>query len=279
MQHRPSPPFHTHMAHPQLAHPPQHHHHLQNNQQHHDDFSRQQHAAVFQSMEMMRAMNMSNRAAFAHMFSAPTPAAISTMHGHPQMIPMQRPQQNKTDGRKTAFTSNNRSFSSIVKNIAPDPYGTRYTGGEERKITAAQITQSIPADASSIFHILDRRINFDAFPEDASFYSLLRAWVQDDPYRYIPPTDTLMVKVKSGGGENVETSSITYPAKKIEKAGADLPKCDVVHLTKTRYISVQTLNDETIRRCKKHRTKKRKQQSKKLACAAAKLRERGFKGF
>ncbi len=49
--------------------------------------------------------------------------------------------------------------------------------------TAAQITAAIPSDASSIFHIFDRRVDFDALPGNASNYSLLRRWVQDDPYR------------------------------------------------------------------------------------------------
>ena len=49
--------------------------------------------------------------------------------------------------------------------------------------TAAQISASIPSNASSIFHILDRRIDFDSLPQDTSFYALMRCWVQDDPYR------------------------------------------------------------------------------------------------
>jgi hypothetical protein len=37
--------------------------------------------------------------------------------------------------------------------------------------------------SSSIVRIYDRRINLNDFPTDASLYSLLRAWIQDDPYR------------------------------------------------------------------------------------------------
>ncbi|CAM9572001.1 unnamed protein product [Chrysoparadoxa australica] len=35
------------------------------------------------------------------------------------------------------------------------------------------------------FSVLDRRLNLDAFRPDASLYSLLRSWVQDDPSRPI----------------------------------------------------------------------------------------------
>ena len=49
--------------------------------------------------------------------------------------------------------------------------------------TAEMISRSIPSNASAVFHIFDRRVNLDSHKADASFYSLLRSWVQDDPYR------------------------------------------------------------------------------------------------
>lgn len=49
--------------------------------------------------------------------------------------------------------------------------------------TAKEIQDNIPSNASSCFHIMDRRIDFDSLTEDASCYELLRAWVKDDPYR------------------------------------------------------------------------------------------------
>mmetsp|Transcript_23940 Transcript_23940/g.36218 ORF Transcript_23940/g.36218 Transcript_23940/m.36218 type:complete len:661 (+) Transcript_23940:7-1989(+) len=55
------------------------------------------------------------------------------------------------------------------------------------KATKTQIENAIPDEASSCFFILDRRINLDAFNDKVSSYSLLRAWVKDDPHRYIPP--------------------------------------------------------------------------------------------
>jgi hypothetical protein len=56
-------------------------------------------------------------------------------------------------------------------------------------MTPNQIQQAIPENTSSVFHILDRRVNLDASSsKDANImYSLLRSWVQDDPDRLIPP--------------------------------------------------------------------------------------------
>jgi hypothetical protein len=52
--------------------------------------------------------------------------------------------------------------------------------------TAKEIQDNIPSNASSIFHIMDRRIDFDSLTEDATCYELLRAWVKDDPHRVLP---------------------------------------------------------------------------------------------
>jgi hypothetical protein len=107
---------------------------------------------------------------------------------------------------------------------------------------AEQIQKAIPRDASSFFHILDRRINFDAFDENASFYSLLRAWVKDDPYRYIPPTGANLLEYvtpqsqqrtyrkeeKKAGDNRVndstvkQTSGTSAPADKKKPATIDL---------------------------------------------------------
>lgn len=39
----------------------------------------------------------------------------------------------------------------------------------------------VPVDKPGVVRVLDRRINSYAFDEKISLYSLLRAWVQDDP--------------------------------------------------------------------------------------------------
>lgn len=40
-------------------------------------------------------------------------------------------------------------------------------------------------DKPGVIRIYDRRINIKELNEDASLYSLLRAWVQDDPERFV----------------------------------------------------------------------------------------------
>lgn len=74
------------------------------------------------------------------------------------------------------------------------PYANQST-----PFSAEEIQNAIPKDASSVFHIMDRRINLDAFEVDETsvdakvpIYSLLRAWVQDDPYRQIPPPPIIL---------------------------------------------------------------------------------------
>lgn len=62
------------------------------------------------------------------------------------------------------------------------------------QVTKEHIRKAIPKEASAIFHILDRRVNFDAHEEDATMYSLLRSWVQDDPFRYVPPAGSNLLE-------------------------------------------------------------------------------------
>ena len=71
--------------------------------------------------------------------------------------------------------------------LAPPPARARTNSHTPISISTKDISQAIPKNASCVFHVLDRRVNFDAHPSDASMYSLLRSWVQDDPYRQIPP--------------------------------------------------------------------------------------------
>ena len=51
-----------------------------------------------------------------------------------------------------------------------------------------EIAAAVPPNASSVFHVLDRRIDLDEVTrgdQGGSLYGLLRAWVQDDPSRRI----------------------------------------------------------------------------------------------
>ena len=87
--------------------------------------------------------------------------------------------------------------SSPIGSWSPVDYYVEPTLYNHTAVTPKDIEKAIPKDASSFFHIIDRRINLDAFEEDASLYSLLRAWVQDDPYRYTPPVGSNLLEYVS----------------------------------------------------------------------------------
>jgi hypothetical protein len=97
------------------------------------------------------------------------------------------PKQSKQPPVRSAssFTSK-RKRNSALATTRLRPF---YVREEELvQMTTNQIEQAIPENASSVFHVLDRRVNLDAsFSKDANMYSLLRSWVQDDPDRQIPP--------------------------------------------------------------------------------------------
>jgi hypothetical protein len=80
---------------------------------------------------------------------------------------------------------NNNLSSSYNYSAYPSRY--RYHPREPNTLPSAQtIAKSIPNDASSIFHILDRRIDMDEVDDNPSYYELMRKWVRDDPYRQEP---------------------------------------------------------------------------------------------
>ena len=64
------------------------------------------------------------------------------------------------------------------------------------RATTAEIEESIPNAASSVFHVFDRRVNLDRHGPNDTNYALLRSWVRDDPFRHspddaaVPPTST-----------------------------------------------------------------------------------------
>ena len=96
-------------------------------------------------------------------------------------LPLQRKLYNKRKaGRHSTKYFNTNAFQPTV------PQSRHHNHSIPILPSAPQISASIPKNASSIFHIWDRRIDFDSFGEDASLYSRLRSWVQDDPYRRGP---------------------------------------------------------------------------------------------
>jgi hypothetical protein len=110
-------------------------------------------------------------------------SVISSLSSKEVVPPPASPSAGPKSFPMTGFDSSSGGGGGSNSAVA-NPYGP---GGGATRLTAEQVVDAIPENASSIFHILDRRVNLDAHPPDVSFYSLLRAWVQDDPYRQIPP--------------------------------------------------------------------------------------------
>jgi hypothetical protein len=75
------------------------------------------------------------------------------------------------------------SVSAKAQDVSNERASISHHALSKRSITQSQIEDAIPEDASNIFWIFGRRVNLDAHEEDASLYSLLRSWAQDDPFR------------------------------------------------------------------------------------------------
>jgi hypothetical protein len=83
--------------------------------------------------------------------------------------------------------------------------------------TVQQIVEAMPTSASCVAHVLDRRIHLDQFqnpPENVTLYQLLRAWVQDDPYRYPPSTTTLDPPILPSSSPPTTTGNHQHPSSK-----------------------------------------------------------------
>lgn len=82
----------------------------------------------------------------------------------------------ETVGKSSATTSN----SAVIHSKPNQPTTSN--------ATVEQIERALPNAASCVFHVFDRRVNLEAYNADTvTNYALLRAWVQDDPYRYLGP--------------------------------------------------------------------------------------------
>jgi hypothetical protein len=109
---------------------------------------------------------------------------------HPPKQQPNRPslleQSRQPSARPSSSTNGKRKRNSSLATTRLSPFYVREGGLSQ--MTPNQIQQAIPENASSVFHVLDRRVNLDASSsKDANMYCLLRSWVQDDPDRQIPP--------------------------------------------------------------------------------------------
>jgi hypothetical protein len=173
------------------------------------------------------------------------------------------PRQAQPSVRPSASTNTAANTARMVTYSAYPP--TKFPSVEE-------IEASIPADASSIFHIMDRRINFDNYTKDASFYSLLRGWVQDDPYRCNP----LMNGQLLTGGDCVHvddghTSSVERPKKRRRVEPVDVLALLQKQQGNTEHPTLLELRNEHVARAKKIHAEARKLDQLKMASARESL--------
>ena len=145
------------------------------------------------------------------------PAAPSHHYTHPSQHDVardNRSQQSATGSpQKRSYPTGPTAAVKPIRRLAKiRPYAN-----QNLPVMAHEIRNAIPKDASSVFHVLDRRVNLDSLDAaegatnkdvNVPIYSLLRAWVQDDPYRQIPPSFSTLLAVHHG-----EDSAVTVTSK------------------------------------------------------------------
>lgn len=102
---------------------------------------------------------------------------------------LQDPQWRRYVQQPGSSTSNSSSNSQNKNNNAGNANSNKPNQPIRTKsrATVEEIEAAIPSAASCVFHIFDRRVNLDQYDGASSTnYELLRAWVQDDPYRVRP---------------------------------------------------------------------------------------------
>jgi len=160
----------------------------------------------------------------------------------------------------------------------PRPLSTH--GSSDRQplqVTKEIIQDAIPEDASCIVHVMDRRVNFDACSSDVSYYSLLRSWVQDDPYRQIPPS-----------GSNI-LECVSLPSDKRAQQSPSIPKKRRLEVTETCNVfsdmevqepdsapSMVSLRDELVVKSKRLKRAKRREDKAWMKASRERLKSIGI---
>eukprot|EP00797_Seminavis_robusta_P018697 Sro2801_g337400.2 (189) ;mRNA; r:5856-6422 len=172
-------------------------------------------------------------------------------------------------------------------------------------VSSQEIFAAIPREASSYFHIMDRRVNLDAFAHNNTdkrsdfaaipVYSLLRAWVQDDPCRQVPkhqvlddwhlPLTTTTTTTTIGSRKRVHEEIIVASTKKDDEESTAKKK--KVTLDITGYIaasnnavasdttlSLDVLKAQMVQDAKETRKKKAAPKKEDLAGMLEQLRQR-----
>jgi len=183
-------------------------------------------------------------------------------------------------------------------------------------VSAKEIQNAIPKDNSSVFHVMDRRIDFDAFEDkidggsannyfhvNVPIYSMLRAWVQDDPYRQVLPPQPLlpntefvlelhsqgldtMAKGRPDKSTSIVDGKCTDKKRKATKATLDMTsflkktRADVKSST-TEFDcpSLESLKNDMVQQAKGIRKRKNKKHREKIAAVLHGLQHRGVLGL
>jgi hypothetical protein len=151
-------------------------------------------------------------------------------------------------------------------------------------ITKEEIEEAIPDNASCVFHVMDRRVNMDLHSKGASLYSLVRSWVQDDPYRQMPkPGANLMEHATPTLRPRQSTKTYTEKQTHNSTAKSDLiPECQdvftILNGTGTQKIvpSTDFLRRDLVTRSRKVKEQKRKASMARAAAAKRSLKRRGI---
>lgn len=95
-------------------------------------------------------------------------------------------------------------------------------------ITVDLLERNLPDSAGCVFHVLGRRVNLDRVDHDptknGNLYPLLRAWVTDDPYRYVPPVSRSDEYSNSDCPLPTTTTTVPYVAPTTRDVIGDLQK-------------------------------------------------------
>ena len=106
------------------------------------------------------------------------------------------------------------------KKAKRDSIALQLTGNRReppKPLTLEDMVRAFPDDASTLIQVHGRKINMDSFPLDAPMYSLMRAWVQDDPFRTVPRTEASIDFFRSFA----KTSKSRHPATAMATSSAD----------------------------------------------------------
>ena len=170
-----------------------------------------------------------------------------------------------------------------VHALEPPPTRARQNSHTPISISTKDICQAIPKNASCVFHVLDRRVNFDAHPSDSSMYSLLRSWVQDDPYRQIPPQSADQTEYSDARSRHTYMSSLSRADRRLGDSHAQrnrmYEEVDTLYklaIAKTVSPSFRVLRKDLVTKARRAKKEHLRLRSVRTAAARESLKRRGI---